>query len=507
MMRAKLGNYPKDSMAVQFSRTINVLDLKSFLYDLTSDNMAGRETGYSGQKVAEKFLVSKFKSFGLKPADGNSYTQNFSLFEDTLLRAYIQVGSKKYQCYEDFYSFLGNTKNDSIDFDKILVAGYGIESENYSDYKNLDTKDAVVLIHSGEPMLTDTSYVISGTEKKSDWSNGWEKKINLATEKGVRAILIVVDNVVESVEKNHRIKKRPMYFVNDTLKNSKCNIYYIDKELAKDLFGREKNKYDKYISKMLANSNPTKLKLKIKGKIVFQKKRIAHTSSNVAAMIEGTEKKDEVIIISAHYDHLGAHDGKIYYGADDNGSGTTAVLELAKAFSIAQKKGSGPKRSILFLCVSGEEKGLLGSEYYTNNPLIPLENTIADLNIDMIGRVDSTHTKNPNYVYIIGDDKISTELHEINEKSNKTYLRMTLDYKYNNADDPNRFYYRSDHYNFAQKGIPVIFYFNGVHKDYHRATDTFEKINFGKMLNTVKLVYFTAWDLANRNERLAKDKR
>src|SRR5690606_27109366 len=196
--------------------------------------------------------------------------------------------------------------------------------------------------------------------------------------------------------------------------------------------------------------------------------RIPKKTENVFSFIEGSEKPEEILIISAHYDHVGIENGEIYNGADDDGSGSVALLEMAEAFKKAEKDGFKPKRSILFLHVTGEEKGLLGSKYYTDTqPVFPLENTIADLNIDMIGRVDDKHQSNPHYVYLIGSDKLSTELHNLSEAVNQKYFNLQLDYTFNDESDPNRFYYRSDHYNFAKNNIPIIFYFNGVHEDYH----------------------------------------
>ena len=228
-------------------------------------------------------------------------------------------------------------------------------------------------------------------------------------------------------------------------------------------------------------------------------------SENVIAFIEGNEKPHEIIVVSAHYDHLGMRNGEVYNGADDDGSGTVAILEIAEAFQNAAEKGQGPKRSILFLHVTGEEKGLLGSKYYTNFPVFPLEKTITNLNIDMIGRVDNTHTGNPNYVYLIGSDKLSTELHELSEEINLRFTKLDLDYTFNSEDDPNRFYYRSDHYNFAKNNIPIIFYFNGTHEDYHKPSDTPDKINYEILAKRTQLIFYTAWEIANRAERIVVD--
>jgi len=222
---------------------------------------------------------------------------------------------------------------------------------------------------------------------------------------------------------------------------------------------------------------------------------------NIIGYIEGTDLKDELLVITAHYDHLGIkEDSLIYNGADDNGSGTSSILEIAEAFMLAKKEGNGPRRSVLIMPVSGEEKGLLGSKYYADNPIYPLENTVANLNVDMIGRIDDFHD-NPNYVYLIGSDRLSTELHNISESVNDKHFNLDLDYKFNDEDDPNRYYYRSDHYNFAKNNIPVIFYFNGVHADYHQTSDTIDKIIFPKIEKISRFIFLTAWELANRDER------
>lgn len=230
-------------------------------------------------------------------------------------------------------------------------------------------------------------------------------------------------------------------------------------------------------------------------------------SENVLAFIEGSEKPDEIIVISAHLDHEGIKNGKIYNGADDDGSGTVAILEIAQAFQMAVKAGKSPKRSILFLHVTGEEKGLLGSRYYTDvAPIFPLANTVCNLNIDMIGRIDDRHKTDTNYLYLIGSDKLSTELHTISETINKKYTDINIDYKYNDINDPNRFYYRSDHYNFAKNNVPVIFYFNGTHADYHQPSDTPDKINYELLENRTRLIFHTAWEVANREKRILADK-
>ncbi|QED37603.1 M20/M25/M40 family metallo-hydrolase [Antarcticibacterium arcticum] len=230
-------------------------------------------------------------------------------------------------------------------------------------------------------------------------------------------------------------------------------------------------------------------------------------SENVLAFLEGSEFPEEVLVISSHYDHVGMDaEGNVFNGADDDGSGTVAILEIADAFMQAKADGFHPKRSILFLNVTGEEKGLIGSKWYTDNPVFPLVNTIANLNIDMIGRIGNGKEDAGDYVYLIGSDKLSTELHNISEEINAKYINMELDYTYNDENDPNRFYYRSDHYNFAKNNIPIIFYFNGVHADYHKITDTPDKIEYDLLAKRAQLVFLTAWEVANRDTRPVVDK-
>ncbi|WP_299060695.1 M28 family metallopeptidase [uncultured Polaribacter sp.] len=265
--------------------------------------------------------------------------------------------------------------------------------------------------------------------------------------------------------------------------------FYVNNNIA-SAFGTD-NYYQKVPAKFL-NKNSRRGKLK--------------DSENVLGFIKGTEKPDEIVVISAHLDHEGVKNGQVYNGADDDASGSMAILEIAAAFKKAEKAGKGPKRSILFLHVTGEEKGLLGSKYYTENPIFPLANTVCNLNIDMIGRVDDLHKADSNYVYLIGSDRLSTQLHQVSDSINAKYTQINLDYRFNDINDPNRFYYRSDHYNFAKHNIPVIFYFNGTHEDYHKPTDTPDKIEYDLLAKRTRLIFHTAWGIANRKQRLVVDK-
>ncbi|MEP1983729.1 MAG: M28 family metallopeptidase, partial [Maribacter dokdonensis] len=272
--------------------------------------------------------------------------------------------------------------------------------------------------------------------------------------------------------------------------------------------------YSLFIDQTLAESILPTIEKENDSKVLTEKLTLSFESSNdkvssenVVAIIKGSEKPNEFLVISSHLDHIGiSGDGQINNGADDDGSGTVALLEIAEAFKNAADAGKGPKRSIVFLHVTGEEKGLLGSQYYTDvDPIVPLEHTVANLNIDMIGRIDPKREGDRNYIYLIGSDKLSIELHNLSEEVNKKFMNIELDYTYNDENDPNRFYYRSDHYNFAKNNIPIIFYFNGTHADYHKPSDTPDKINYDLLENRTRLVFYTAWEIANREQKLKVD--
>jgi Zn-dependent M28 family amino/carboxypeptidase len=282
-------------------------------------------------------------------------------------------------------------------------------------------------------------------------------------------------------------------------KVNRPNSWYISEKIARTILG---GAYDSVKNGSLHAKSCT-----VNLKVQFDKSTTDLQSSDVLGYLEGSDLKDETLVISAHYDHLGKRDTVIYYGADDDGSGTVSIIEIAQAFAAAKSAGKGPRRSILFLANSGEEEGLWGSAYYTDHPVHALEKTTADLNIDMIGRIDPNRKNgdSTNYVYVVGDDKLSSDLKPISESVNKKTLRLELDYKFNDPKDPQRIYYRSDHYNFARKGVPIIFYFDGIHKDYHRPTDTPDKINYDLLQRRAQLVFYTAWEMANRDQMMKRD--
>ena len=420
---------------------------------------------------------------------------------------------------EDFFVTGNFSYPDTILMD-VVFAGFGIEDEAYSDYENVSVTNRAAVIMNGEPKRRDGRWLITKTDKPSGWANDWRRKAQAAKEAGARLALMVIHETDE--EFNSYLSRYGFYMTQERMQLPKAagdnfGIIVIKPSLAKRLLTINEDTIDQTT---FPNGKPNKKKKKkVKGVAAASTEIMLFTdkeekevqTQNVAGLLRGDSLPDEIVVLSAHYDHLGIKDGKIYNGADDNGSGTTAILEMAEAFVLAAQNGHRPKRSLLFLSFTGEEKGLFGSEYYTTHPLFPIAKTVADLNTDMIGRVDPNHTseegiEDTNYVYLIGSDKLSQDLHQLSEAVNRTYTKITLDYTYNDENDPNRFYYRSDHYNFARYDVPVIFYFSGVHKDYHQPTDTPDKIMYGKAAHISKLVFYTAWQIANRPEPIRSDK-
>jgi hypothetical protein len=400
--------------------------------------------------------------------------------------------------YEDFL-ILGPVDSQELNINEVIYAGYGIDTDIYSDYKNIDVKGKTVIIKAGEPKDANGNYITSGTTKDTKWSAGRasiSSKRDAAKQKGAKAVIFVDNTLMSQYGTYYQRVAALGTTARISLKSNTPEMIFImaNEKMAKAIHPEI---MDSQVSKSLVAN--------ISCAIKSQSEPVA--SENVVAFLKGSEKPDEILVISAHLDHEGIKDGKVYNGADDDGSGTVAILEIAQAFKAAADNGDRPKRSILFLHVTGEEKGLLGSKHYTDNdPIFPLKNTVADLNIDMIGRTDPKRDGDRNYVYLIGSDKLSTDLHNISEAANSTYTNVILDYTYNDKDDPNRFYYRSDHYNFAKNNIPVIFYFNGTHEDYHQPGDTPDKIQYDLLENRTRLVFYTAWEVANREDRIRVDK-
>lgn len=492
---------PEPADVNEYANTITSDELKEKLYTYASDEFEGRETGQPGQKKAVEYLKNHYVNLDIpSPIAEGDYFQEVPLQTIGTPNVELTVNGKTFNYFDDLVS-LNGAPSATLDATDIVYAGYGINTEEYNDYENLDVTGKIVVIKEGEPQNADGTYLISGTKENSVWSNGRQAltpKREAAKEKGAAAVFFMSNDLFPRYSAGYKRIAESGGSNRLSIVGGEAPIHHfmINENLGKALV---KN----------INSSNTGAIVNSKVSLNYEAVTTQVGSENVAAVLKGTEKPDEYIIISSHLDHIGiSADGQINNGADDDGSGSVAVLEIAEAFKAAAEKGHGPKRSILFLHVTGEEKGLLGSQYYADfDPIVPLENTVVDLNIDMIGRIDpKRESDNRDYVYLIGADKLSSELHNISEEINSKYTNLELDYTYNDENHPDRIYYRSDHWSFAKNNIPIIFYFNGTHDDYHRPSDTPDKIEYDLLENRTRLVFYTAWELANRENRIVVDK-
>ncbi len=478
-----------DEYALRYAGTITEAELKEHLTTLASDTYQGRDTGKEGQKLAAAYLKDQFVKSGVPPVPNadpaviaEGYFQPYELIE-------VRGGSIRIETADRKLEY----RRELVYFSEVLKTDVSISTAVYCSKE----ADPARVLLKGKVVLLDAS----GYGEGASVLGPLRGRIDECKAAGATLILVSVPYISKMIEEVHlggtRVRLPDGDQNADVIGNGVQTIFVDEPAMNALLEGTT-------IAKLARKKRTREVNLRCEVKVSEQEQRIL--AENVLAYIEGIEKKEEVVVITAHYDHIGVENGTVYNGADDDGSGTVALLEIAQAFALAKVEGHGPKRSVLVMPVSGEEKGLLGSRYYSEHPVFPLENTVADLNIDMIGRFDSTHAASPPYVYIIGSDRLSSELHAINERANETYAHLDLDYAFNAESDPNRFYFRSDHYNFARKGIPSIFYFSGVHEDYHQPTDDVSKIRFDMLHQRALLVFHTAWILANQEARIIVDK-
>lgn len=487
--------------------------MKPHLKFLADDALEGRETGENGLKVAARYMASVYERLGLKPgANDGSFFQRFPLYKASVRQSMIAVKTKDEtqrlgESGKDFY--IAFTAKDTSIL-SVACVGYGIDDTaafKYSDFLGHDVEGKAVLAFAGVPGEGNPSSPFKG---KTKWHASGQSaisfaKITAARRAGASALILVFDGSPKELEAQ---AKRSARFSEGRLSRqpgrasrNPFTVVVVSTEVADALLARTGITVKMLRKKIDETLQPSSMGLDGVALTIIHEQGIDTVwTENVIAKHEGSDPrlKEEAIVISAHYDHLGMNDnGEVYNGADDDGSGTTALLAIAEAISKSKKK---PKRSLYFIGFAGEEKGLLGSSYYAEDPVVPLKKTMANLNIDMIGRSDTAHTNRgqARYTYVIGSDKISDELDEILQRTNKRTLKYELDYIYNDENDPNQFYRRSDHYNFARNDVPIIFFFTGVHEDYHRTTDDVEKIDFVKMSEISSLIYHVALELANK---------
>ncbi|MBZ5506851.1 MAG: M28 family peptidase [Acidobacteriia bacterium] len=483
-------------------------ELRMHLEFLASTELGGRYTLSPSFAVAARYLASHLEGYGFKGAgEHGDFLQTFQVISSKpeTAKSSLEVNDgKKANSYHfgDFYIATGSNSGEAQG--QVVFVGAGISSpaQKLDDYSGLDVKGKIVLITPGTPSSVDASHLSEN-----------EQGEGAARAHGAVGVLQVPSQRMLEFMKNKAFQERvatretvrlakdadgklPVLLLGPNLIEGFLSACGLDIKSVYEAVGRKE--------RML----PKKTSLSARMAVVMQVTR--STTQNVAAILEGSDPrlKQEYVVFSAHYDHLKTGpSGEIYPGADDDGSGTTAVLTIAHAMSLER-----PKRSVLVMFHAGEELGLLGSQYNTDYaPVVPLDKMVADLNIDMIGRskpagdkeMEDEHLTDANTVYLVGSNRISQELHQLSEETNAQFQKMKLDYYYNDPNNPERIYFRSDHWNYAKHGVPIIFYFDGTHVDYHRPTDTLDKIDFAKMTKITRLVFETGWRVANLDHRLA----
>jgi hypothetical protein len=484
-------------------------ELRMHLEFLASEELGGRYTLAPNFAIAARYLASHLEAYGFHGAgDHGDFLQTFQVVSakpDTAKSMLEITGAGKTSNYHfgDFFISPGGSSGEAQG--EIVFAGSGISapSQQHDDYAGLDVKGKIVLIAGGLPAGIDRSRLADNEEGEG-----------AAQAHGAAGLLQVPQQRFLELMKNKNFQERLASRESVRLARAaeaKLPSLTLGPNLAEELLAAcgldLKGTYDAIARKQPLH--PKKTGITARMNVGLQTTRTS--TQNVAGILEGSDPKlkNEYVVFSAHYDHLKTGpNGEIYPGADDDGSGTTAVLSIAHAMSLER-----PKRSILVIFHAGEELGLLGSEYNTDYaPLVPLDQMVVDLNIDMIGRsrppgdreLEDEHLTDNNTVYLVGSNRISRELHQISEETNAQFQKMKLDYYYNDPTNPERIYFRSDHWNYAKHGVPIIFYFDGTHVDYHRPTDTIDKIDFNKMTKVTRLVFETGWRIANLDHRLTK---
>jgi Peptidase family M28 len=502
--------------------TITAAQLKDYLSFIASDEMEGRDTPSRGLDATANFIAMNLSRWGLKPAGGDgTYFQRISLRRDLVdgTQTQVQLNGATLVFGDDYIpsSRLGTASG------QLVFAGNGwfIKSKNIDAYKDIDAKGKIAVIFSPPNGLPRG---ISRSDLTGKAGEDWMDPSEYARKQGVIGLVIVPDfQFLANWERSRqRLTERGSTTVERFQPQTGVPIPTImaSPRLANVLFVGEKQNASSIFERSYGGGEmpaPFPLNVEKRLSIVVAGKGEPLKTQNVVAVFEGSDPvlKNEYVALGAHYDHVGVgnpvNGDAIYNGADDDGSGTTALLAMAEALAKARTK---PRRSVLFVWHTGEEKGLWGSRYFTEYPTIPLDRIVTQINIDMIGRSkkeDDTNPRNrglsgPNEIYVIGSRMMSTELGELCETVNKGYLNLSYNYRYDDPKDPNRFFFRSDHFNYARKGIPIIFFFDGEHEDYHRPGDSPDKIDYQKLEQVTRTVYMTLWEIANRPTRPMVDK-
>ncbi len=508
-------------VAPRFGNTegITAQQLKNYLEFIASDELEGRDTPSRGLDIAAMYIADHLKTWGVKPAgDNGSYFQKFPLKRSKIdaQNVRLELNGQPFVYGEDFFSSLTQA---NVPASNLVYVGHGwvIKSKNINAYQGIDVRDKIVVVVNSLPKG------ITFNDLSGKPGDDWFSPQLYAQANGAKAVIAfgTFNDLANWQATRWRQTERGAVNFGNPQNQITVPTITASPRLLNAIFQGEKSSGANIFVKGIQQDFVEPFELKPTKKIslnVALKNDTVYTQ-NVVGILEGSDPvlKNEYVAIGAHYDHVGmnpfaAGDDKIWNGADDDGSGTVAVLSMAEAFS---KSAQRPKRSILFIWHAGEEKGLWGSEYFSNNPTVPINSIITQLNIDMIGRSQKLNEEvkprnkeltKQGEVYLIGSKMMSSELGEISEATNNAFLKMNFNYRYDDPADPQQFFYRSDHYNYAKKGIPIIFYMDGDHEDYHQPSDSVEKIDFEQMEKIARTIFATGWELANRATRPRVDK-
>lgn len=506
---------------------ITAKDIESHMSFLASPLLKGRDDGDPGLEIAQQYIVSQVKIMGLKPANGTSYYQPYNIYKTVMdpEKTMIQIIDNNKDTVTINKPILQINPDIPADFDvsgEIIFAGYGLKQNRYkyNDFENIQTEGKILLIMYGAPTSEDGKrYIFEG----QDWNSvlyNLNAKVLAVMGSRSKAVIIVMNpksgfssfdqkypGYAGDLSSSSSLSKEQ---IRNPLMAILPKIILADRSVADEILSGSGHSLEELQKKIDTELKP--VTFQVPGKQVRIKEASVQkeiTLNNVAALIEGSDPvlKNEYLIFSGHADHKGFRGNLINAGADDNASGFAALLSIAKAFQSLDKK---PLRSILFLWFSGEEIGLFGSKTYINNPLVPLEKTVADLNMDMIGRnkgvadtTSETPMTGPDKVFVITCNQ-SRELVDIANEIDKTTV-LDLDYSLSGKNNPLQLFSRSDHYNFVQKDIPVLFFTSGLHSDYHTPGDVLEKIDFNKIELVSRAMYQIGFSVANRKTRIVVD--
>jgi hypothetical protein len=502
--------------------------LKDYLEFIASDEMEGRSTPSRGLDTTAKFIATELSRWGVKPAgDDGGYFQKIALKKEKVTPAgtEVELGGKKFTYAKDFLAAPGAGSASAA----MVFAGDGwyVKEKNIDAYQGIDPKGKVVILIQGQlpngVTQQEAMRILMGSKRGEDWMD----PAAYAQKKGAVGIIVLQTLLAQAnpdameqarkatEEGSFRVEKLPAQFGQSQLPTLVAHL-----GLAQAIFAGEKTDARTVLMSFPGGTAVKPFELSPGKKVSFTVKTAIETvmSQNVVAKIDGSDPvlKAEYVALGAHYDHTGTTTTPVkgdstFNGADDDGTGTVALMAMAEALAKAPKH---PKRSVLFVWHMGEEKGLWGSKYFTTFPTVPLDKIVTQLNIDMIGRTKApgdTQPRNkdlsgPNEVYVIGSKMMSTELGALSEAVNDSYLRVAFNYKYDDPKDPERFFYRSDHVHYAMKNVPIIFYFTGVHADYHQLSDEVSKIDFPKFEKISRTIFATLWELGEMKARPKVDK-